>query len=49
VRAGMPLARVHAATADAARQAVLAVTQAYAIGESPLPRPPLFERLDRGG
>jgi len=47
VRAGMPLARVHAATADAARQAVLAVTLAYAIGESPLPRPPLFERLAR--
>jgi len=45
VRAGAPLARVHAAHADAAQQAVLAVANAYAIGESPLPRPVLFERV----
>ncbi len=48
MRAGMPLARVHAASADAAQQAVLAVTRAYVIGESPLQRPPLFERIESG-
>lgn len=48
MRAGMPLARVHAANADAARQAVLAVTRAYSIGESPPRRPALFERIEGG-
>ncbi len=48
VRAGMPLARVHAASADAARQAALAVTRAYAIGESPPVRPALIERIEGG-
>ncbi|MBF8293214.1 MAG: deoA [Steroidobacteraceae bacterium] len=42
------LARVHAASADAAHQAVLAVTRAYVIGESPSRRPPLFERIEGG-
>ncbi len=46
MRAGMPLARVHAANADAARQAALAVTRAYAIGEAPPRRPELFERIE---
>lgn len=45
VRAGTPLARVHAASADAARQAVLAVTRAYVIGNAPLVRPELIERI----
>ena len=48
MRAGAPLARVHAASADAARQAMLAVTRAYAIGESPPRRPALFERIEVG-
>ena len=45
-RAGMPLARVHAASADAAREAALAVTQAFVIGDTPPRRPELFERID---
>jgi hypothetical protein len=48
MRAGMPLARVHAASADAAQRAVLAVTRAYALGESPPRRPALFERIEGG-
>ena len=48
MRAGMPLARVHAASTDAARQAALAVTRAYAIGEVPPARPQLFERIESG-
>jgi thymidine phosphorylase len=46
IRSGMPLARVHAASADAARQAVLAVTRAYAIGNAPPARPELIERIE---
>jgi thymidine phosphorylase len=46
VRAGMPLARVHAASADAARQAVLAVTCAYTIGNARPARPELIERIE---
>lgn len=46
MRTGMPLARVHAASADAARQAAIAVTNAYAIGEAPRTRPKLFERIE---
>ncbi len=48
VHAGAPLARVHAADAEAARQAAAAVTRAYSIGESPPKRPPLFERIEGG-
>ena len=46
MRAGMPLARVHAATANAARQAVREVERAYAIGEAPPARPQLIERIE---
>ncbi len=46
MRAGMPLARVHAANADAARQVALAITRAYAIGDAPPARPQLFERIE---
>jgi thymidine phosphorylase len=47
MRAGMPLARVHAASVDAARRAALAVTRAYTIGEAPSARPQLIERIER--
>lgn len=47
IRVGEPLARVHAATADAARRAAPAVTRAYAIGEAPPARPQLIERIER--
>jgi thymidine phosphorylase len=46
VRAGMPLARVHAADADAARQAAVTVARAYAIGDAPRTPPVLIERID---
>ncbi|MFZ2508341.1 MAG: hypothetical protein WAW79_07715, partial [Steroidobacteraceae bacterium] len=46
VQAGMPLARVHAASAGAAREAAAAVTAAYAIGEAPVARSRLFERIE---
>ncbi len=49
VRAGAPLARVHAASADAAREAAEAVTRAYKIGDSPPARPALFERIEGAG
>jgi thymidine phosphorylase len=47
IRVGEPLARVHAATADAARQAVREVERAHAIGEVPPARPQLIERIER--
>ncbi len=46
LRAGMPLARVHAANADAAQKAARAVTRAYAIGEALPARPELIERIE---
>ena len=46
VRAGGPIARVHAATADAAREAVLSVARAYAIGAAPPAAPILVERIE---
>jgi thymidine phosphorylase len=46
IEAGVPLARVHAANADAAQQAALAVTRAYVIGETPPGRPELIERIE---
>jgi thymidine phosphorylase len=46
VRAGMPLARVHAANANAARQAAVTVARAYAIGDAPRTPPVLIERID---
>ncbi len=46
IRAGMPLARVHAASANAARRAAAEVSAAYAIGEAPVARPRLFERIE---
>jgi thymidine phosphorylase len=49
VSKGLPLARVHAASADAAQEAAQAVTRAYAIGASPPRRPPLFERIEGAG
>ena len=45
MRAGAPLARVHAANADAARQAALAVANAYAIGGVLPARTSLVERI----
>jgi thymidine phosphorylase len=46
MQAGMPLARVHAANADAARGAAAAVAAAYAIGEAPAARSRLLERIE---
>lgn len=46
MRAGMLLARVHAANADTARQAAREVERAYAIGEVPSARPQLIERIE---
>ncbi|MGH8135268.1 MAG: thymidine phosphorylase [Steroidobacteraceae bacterium] len=45
MRAGAPLARVHAADSDAARQASLAVAHAYSIGEALPAAPRLVERI----
>ncbi|MDH5228183.1 MAG: thymidine phosphorylase, partial [Gammaproteobacteria bacterium] len=45
VRAGDPLARVHAATDDAAQQAVQAVIRAYSLGDAAPTPPPLIERI----
>jgi hypothetical protein len=42
----MPLARVHAANENAARQAAVTVTRAYAIGDAPRTPPVLMERID---
>ncbi len=46
VQDGDPLARVHAANADAARSAAVSVAGAYAIGEAPTARARLFERIE---
>jgi thymidine phosphorylase len=46
MQAGMPLERVHAANADAARRAADAVTRAYAISDAPPTRPELLERIE---
>ena len=46
MRAGEPLARVHAASADAARQAVRAVADAHSIGGAPSVAPALIERIE---
>jgi thymidine phosphorylase len=46
IHAGMPLARVHAASAGAARGAAAAVSGAYSIGEAPAARARLFERIE---
>jgi thymidine phosphorylase len=45
VRRGRPLARVHAATRDAAEAASRAVARAYHIGVAAPPPPPLVERI----
>jgi len=46
IRAGEPLARVHAATADGARQAAQSVARAYSIGGSAPAVPALIERIE---
>jgi thymidine phosphorylase len=46
VRMGEPLARVHAANRDAARQAARAVARAYVIGDAPPALPTLVERIE---
>jgi thymidine phosphorylase len=46
VQAGDPLARIHAANADAAKSAAVSVAGAYAIGEAPTARARLFERIE---
>lgn len=43
---GAPLARVHAASADAARHAAWAVTRAYSIGDTRPAIAPLIERVE---
>jgi len=45
VEAGEPIARVHTATAAAAREAAQAVARAYTIGEVAPPAPVLVERI----
>ncbi len=45
VRAGEPLARVHAATAEGAREAAQTVARAYTIGDVAPPAPALVERI----
>lgn len=46
MRAGEPLARVHAASADAARLATQAVARAFRIGGETQAAPPLIERIE---
>jgi thymidine phosphorylase len=46
MRAGEPLARVHAASADGARQAAQAVARAFQIGDAAQAPPPLIERIE---
>ncbi|MGB5132971.1 MAG: thymidine phosphorylase [Steroidobacteraceae bacterium] len=46
IHAGEPLARVHAANADAARLAVQAVVHAFGIGGAVPAAPPLIERIE---
>ena len=46
IRTGDPLARVHASSAESARQAVVSVERAYAIGDARPALPALIERID---
>ena len=48
IHAGAPLARVHAATVEAADLAAQSVARAYAIGDAPPARAALFERIVSG-
>ena len=46
VKKGDPIARVHAAGADAAEMAAATLTEAFSIAERAPDAPPLVERID---